>query len=146
MLRAAIEPMAETATIDGLRAALGPVDVLRGDQSELETSIRESFAALEAFHDELSEWQRELTRQQAELDQREAEATEAERARRDDDQRHLQDELGAMRQLLEQHTEMLISLGAEAEALAGPAETESPIEDGGSRRRQPPGPGARRAK
>jgi DNA repair exonuclease SbcCD ATPase subunit len=70
--------MVEAASIEGLRTALAPVEELRGGHSELEASVLESFAALEALHGELSEWQRELTRQQAELDQREAAVNDAE--------------------------------------------------------------------
>lgn len=69
--------MVEPPSIDALRSALAPVEALRGEQSELEAWVRESFTTLESLHDELTEWQRELTRQQAQLDQREAGAADA---------------------------------------------------------------------
>ena len=69
--------MLEPPSIDALRSALAPVEALRGEQSELESWVRESFSTLESLHHELSEWQRELTRQQAQLDQREAGVAEA---------------------------------------------------------------------
>jgi chromosome segregation protein len=61
--------MIEVPALDAVRSALAPVEELRGEQSPLETWMRESFATLESLHDELSEWQRELARQQEELDQ-----------------------------------------------------------------------------
>jgi DNA repair ATPase RecN len=69
--------MLEPPSIEALRSALAPVEALRGEQSELESWVRESFSTLESLHDELSEWQRDLTREQAQLDQREAGAAEA---------------------------------------------------------------------
>jgi chromosome segregation ATPase len=131
---------------DVLNSALAPVVELRGEHSELESSVRESFAAVEALHDELSEWQRELARQQAEFDQRiaaEADAEsqlavaqaelqmlrkqtedlaislETERERSVDERRIWADELRDMRRLLELHSEMLTSLGAESTADGG---------------------------
>lgn len=79
--------MVEAESLDALRSALVPVEALRGEQSELESWVRESFAALEALHDELSEWQRELAREQAELDQREAAVADAEAQDRAEGQR-----------------------------------------------------------
>jgi chromosome segregation ATPase len=69
--------MVEFRSIDTLRQALAPVEALRGEQSELESWVRESFATLDALHGELSDWQRDLTRQQALLDQRQAAADDA---------------------------------------------------------------------
>ena len=69
--------MVEFRSIDTLREALAPVEALRGEQSELESWVRESFATLDALHGELSDWQRDLTRQQALLDQRQAAADDA---------------------------------------------------------------------
>ena len=126
---------------DILHAALAPVEELRGEHSQLESSVRESFAALETLHDELTEWQRELTREQAEFDQRAAaeadaesqlaiaqselqtlrqraedlaRALDAERQRNVDESGIWADELRDMRRLLERHSAMLVSLGAEA--------------------------------
>jgi len=70
--------MAPFPSIEALRTALAPVEALRGEQSQLESWVFESFTALDALHDELSDWQRDLTRQQAALDQREAALTDAE--------------------------------------------------------------------
>lgn len=64
--------MVELRSIETLREALAPVAALRGEQTAFEAWIRESFAALDALHGELSDWQRDLTRQQAQLDQRQA--------------------------------------------------------------------------
>lgn len=64
--------MVEAPSIDALRSTLAPVEALRGEHSQLESSVVEAFASLESMHVELAEWQRELTRRQAELDQREA--------------------------------------------------------------------------
>lgn len=69
--------MVEFRSIDTLREALAPVEALRGEQSELESWVRESFATLDSLHGELSDWQRDLTRQQALLDQRQAAADDA---------------------------------------------------------------------
>jgi chromosome segregation ATPase len=69
--------MASPPTIDLSALALDPVEALRGEQSQLEDWMRESFAALEGMHGELAEWQRDLTRRHAELDQREAAIAEA---------------------------------------------------------------------
>jgi DNA repair exonuclease SbcCD ATPase subunit len=64
--------MVELRSIETLREALAPVAALRGEQTAFEAWVRESFAALDALHGELSDWQRDLTRQQALLDQRQA--------------------------------------------------------------------------
>ncbi len=69
--------MVEFRSIDTLREALAPVEALRGEQSELESWVRESFATLDSLHVELSDWQRDLTRQQALLDQRQAAVDDA---------------------------------------------------------------------
>lgn len=68
--------MFASPSIDALRDAIAPMEALRGEQSQLETWVRESFAALDALHADLNEWQRDLTRQQALLDQREAHLAE----------------------------------------------------------------------
>jgi chromosome segregation ATPase len=73
--------MVEAPSIEALRSALAPVEALRGEQSQLETFVGESFASLDALHGELAEWQRDLTRRQAELDQREAALADAESIR-----------------------------------------------------------------
>jgi chromosome segregation ATPase len=134
-------------SIGTLRSAHDPVEALRGEQSELESWIRESTAALEAMHDELAEWQRDLARQQAALDQREASVADAELSTASDelaaltaeleqaraDVRRLENEraeqqqsfgaeLGGIRQLLERHSRLLESLGAAVPADADPAE------------------------
>lgn len=70
--------MVEAPSIDAFRSALAPVEALRGEQSQLESWVRESFATLETLHNDLEEWQRELTRQQASLDQRQAAVADAE--------------------------------------------------------------------
>lgn len=130
---------------DILHSTLAPVDELRGEHSQLESSVRESFAALETLHDDLAEWQRELTREQAEFDQRAAAeadaesqlaaalaelqslrqragdlelALEVERQRNSDQAGAWVDELRDLRRLLERHTTMLATLGAEAPAEA----------------------------
>jgi uncharacterized coiled-coil DUF342 family protein len=113
LLRAAILAMVEASSIDSLRTALAPVEQLRGGHSELEASVLESFAALEAFHEELNEWQRELTRQQAKLDQREAAVTDAESRRSELDgpsgagDRQDADVQAELRQLEEENAEQL---------------------------------------
>jgi chromosome segregation ATPase len=141
---------------DVLHSALAPVEELRGEHSQLVSSVRESFAALETLHDDLTEWQRELTREQAEFDQRAAaeadaqsqlaaaqvelqalrqraedlsSALEAERQRNADESRAWTDELRDMRRLLERHTAMLASLGAEATAAS---DAETPVENDGA--------------
>lgn len=86
-----------------LYAALEPVEGLRGDHSQLESTVRESLAELETLHDELTQWQRDLTRQQAELDQRVAATAE---------QCRWGDELRELRLLVERQGAMLESLGA----------------------------------
>lgn len=90
-----------------LHAALEPVEELRGDHSQLESTVRESLAELEMLHDELTQWQRELTRQQAEVDQRTAAAAE---------QSRWGEELGEVRRLVERQGELLESLLARAPA------------------------------
>lgn len=72
LLRAPFPLMSATESLESLR------ETLDGEHSQLETCVRESFAAMETLHAELSEWQRDLTREQAALDQREAAVSEAE--------------------------------------------------------------------
>jgi DNA repair exonuclease SbcCD ATPase subunit len=100
--------MLHPPSLDAVHSALDPVEALRGEQSQLESWVRESTVALEALNDELTEWQRDLARRQAELDQREAALQEAER------EEHCQwtDELREVRRLLRQQGSMLVSLGA----------------------------------
>lgn len=88
-------------SLEILHAALEPVEELRGDHSQLESTMRESLAELETLHDELTQWQRDLTRQQAELDQRAAAAAE---------QGRWGEELGDLRRLIERQGELLESL------------------------------------
>jgi chromosome segregation ATPase len=76
-IRLSTTAMVEFRSIDTLRQALAPVEALRGEQSELESWVRESFATLDSLHGELSDWQRDLTRQQALIDQRQAAADDA---------------------------------------------------------------------
>jgi hypothetical protein len=64
--------MSVSTSIETLRRALAPVEALRGEHSQLESWLCESFTAMDSLHGELSDWQRDLTRQQAMLDQREA--------------------------------------------------------------------------
>jgi chromosome segregation ATPase len=73
--------MVEFSAIDSLREALAPVAALRGEHSQFERWLRESFAALEGLHGELADWQRDITRQQAQLDQQEAAVNDASAAR-----------------------------------------------------------------
>nr|MBA3485071.1 hypothetical protein [Pirellulales bacterium] len=99
--------MSLSTSIETLRSALAPVEALRGEHSQLESWLCESFTAIDALHGELSDWQRDLTRQQALLDQREAALREgietragalaAERERADDERRRWTDELREMR-------------------------------------------------
>lgn len=102
--------MVEAPALDAVRSALAPVEELRGEQSPLETWMRESFATLESLHDELSEWQRELARQQEELDQRVAAAQDGAMAPSSAVE-ELQDRLArsqdAHRQLQEENAEQL---------------------------------------
>ncbi len=57
--------------VDSLQATLEPFEELKGEQSQLETWVHDSFSALEKLHSELTEWQSELARKQTELDLRE---------------------------------------------------------------------------
>lgn len=100
-----LEAMNASPSLEILHAALGPVEELRGDHSQLESTVRESLAELETLHDELTQWQRDLTRQQAELDQRTAAAAE---------QSQLADQLRELCRLVERQGVMLESLGARA--------------------------------
>jgi chromosome segregation ATPase len=119
--------MVETPSIESLRQALAPVEALRGEQSQLETWVRESFSTMDALHGELSDWQRDLTRQQALLDQREAaladltQAHEAEAvakleqqlAQARDETRQLEDENAEQLQALEELDRQLAIVKAE---------------------------------
>jgi chromosome segregation ATPase len=119
--------MVETPSIESLRQALAPVEALRGEQSQLETWVRESFSTMDALHGELSDWQRDLTRQQALLDQREAaladltQAHEAEAvakleqqlAQARDETRQLEDENSEQLQALEELDRQLAIVKAE---------------------------------
>ncbi|HCK42494.1 MAG: hypothetical protein CMJ72_03670 [Planctomycetaceae bacterium] len=58
-------------TYESLQASLEPLKSLRGEQSQLESWVNESFHALEKLHGELTDWQSELARKQTELDLRE---------------------------------------------------------------------------
>jgi chromosome segregation ATPase len=62
--------MSATTSLQALREALA------GEHAQLESWLRESFAAMDALYGELYEWQRDLTGQQAQLDQREAALSE----------------------------------------------------------------------
>jgi DNA repair exonuclease SbcCD ATPase subunit len=101
--------MVEAPALDAVRSALAPVEELRGEQSPLETWMRESFATLESLHDELSEWQRELARQQEALDQHVASGQDG--APPSGAVEELQDRLArsqdALRQLEEENAEQL---------------------------------------
>ncbi len=62
--------MARAPILEANVPSLEPVDALRGEQTQLESWVHQSFAALERLHSELNEWQMELTRQQAEFDKK----------------------------------------------------------------------------
>ena len=121
--------MVEFRSIDTLREALAPVEALRGEQSELESWVRESFATLDSLHGELSDWQRDLTRQQALLDQRQAAADDAgdvadqlaeyERrlAEAEDERRQLESENAEQLQTLEEVERQLAVAKAELRTL-----------------------------
>jgi len=63
--------MPSLSTVESLQASLEPLESLRGEQSQLETWVNDSFQALENLHSELAEWQSDLARKQTELDLRE---------------------------------------------------------------------------
>jgi chromosome segregation ATPase len=121
--------MVEFRSIDTLREALAPVEALRGEQSELESWVRESFATLDSLHGELSDWQRDLTRQQALLDQRQAAADDAgvvaeqlaeyERrlAEAEDERRQLESENAEQLQTLEEVERQLAAAKSELRVL-----------------------------
>ncbi len=100
--------MSATTSLESLR------EVLAGEHSQLESWVSESFAAMEALHGELSDWQRELTRQQALLDQREAALADAAQASESEAIVRLREELAAARnetrQLEEENGEQLQAL------------------------------------
>ena len=58
-------------TLESLQSSLEPLEALRGEHSQLESWVNESFRALEKLHGELTDWQSELARKQTELDLRE---------------------------------------------------------------------------
>jgi chromosome segregation ATPase len=109
--------MLQPPSLDALQSALEPVDALRGEQSQLESWIRESTAALEALHDDLNAWQRDLTRQQAELDQRQAALDDAAAHAADEGRQaaalaaELAQLQGEYRQLEEENAEQAQALG-----------------------------------
>ena len=106
--------MIASPSIDALRDAMAPVEALRGEQSQLETWVRDSFTALDSLHGELTEWQRDLTRQQAELDQRDAALADADTERENAVAAKLREELAKAheetRQLEEENGEQLQAL------------------------------------
>lgn len=128
--------MSISTSIETLREALAPVEALRGEHSQLESWVRESFIAMDALHGELSDWERDLTRQQAQLDQREAalqdqtqacesEATAALEQRLSqsrDEMRHLEEENAEQLQALEQLDRQLTIAKAELRLVAKHAE------------------------
>lgn len=103
--------MSVSTSIETLREALAPVEALRGEQSQLETWVRESFSTMDALHGELADWQRDLTRQQAVLDQREAALQEGVETRESETVARLEQELtqsrDETRQLEEENSEQL---------------------------------------
>jgi chromosome segregation ATPase len=106
--------MSISTSIETLREALAPVEALRGEHSQLESWVRESFTAMDALHGELSDWQRDLTRQQAQLDQREAALQEGTQACESEAVARLEQELSQSRdetrQLEEENAEQLQAL------------------------------------
>jgi hypothetical protein len=90
--------------------------VLAGERSQLESWVRESFAAMDSLHDELAQWQRDLARQQAELDQREAALADGvpagESAAIARVEQKLTDELRELRKLIERQGSLLDRLSA----------------------------------
>lgn len=104
-------PMSATSSIESLREALAPVEALRGEHSQLESWVRESFSAMDSLHGELADWQRGLTRQQAQLDQREAALDEGAAARESASVAALEQRLSQVqddaRQLEEENVEQL---------------------------------------
>jgi chromosome segregation ATPase len=103
--------MSATTSIETLRRALAPVEALRGEHSQLESCLGESFTAIDALHGELSDWQRDLTRQQAVLDQREAALREGVEALQSETVATLEQKLtqarSATRQLEEKNADQL---------------------------------------
>jgi len=63
--------MPRVDTFESLQASLEPLESLRGEQTQLESWVNESFQSLETLHGELTEWQSELARKQTALDLRE---------------------------------------------------------------------------
>ena len=61
----ALRSMIAPRSVEALRSALTPVEALRGEQSQLESWVLESFASVDSLQSELADWQRDLTRQQA---------------------------------------------------------------------------------
>ena len=58
-------------SFESLQATLEPLEALRGEHSQLESWVNESFQALEKLHGELTVWQSDLARKQTDLDLRE---------------------------------------------------------------------------
>ena len=106
--------MSVSTSIETLREALAPVEALRGEHSQLESWVRESFTAMDALHGELSDWQRDLTRQQAQLDQREAALQEGTQAHESEAvaacEQQLSQSRDETRQLEEENAEQLQAL------------------------------------
>jgi chromosome segregation ATPase len=106
--------MSVSTSIETLREALAPVEALRGEHSQLESWVRESFTAMDALHGELSDWQRDLTRQQAQLDQREAALQEGTQTHESEAVATLEQQLSQSRdetrQLEEENAEQLQAL------------------------------------
>ncbi|HYO26573.1 MAG TPA: hypothetical protein VEQ85_16650 [Lacipirellulaceae bacterium] len=97
--------------MEALRSALDPVEALRGEHSQLETWVRESFATLDALHDELAQWQSDLNRQQAEVDKQAAASdsdAEARLAAVREDCRLLEEENAEQLQTLEELERQLL--------------------------------------
>lgn len=113
--------MSATTSLESLREALA------GEHSQLESWVRESFAAMDALHGELSDWQRDLTRQQALLDQRRAalgeRAQASEHQYADEVNAAFTSELQELRRMIERQASLL-------ERLCDAAEVGSPLSDG----------------
>ncbi len=63
--------MSTLEAIESIPTALEPLEALRGEHTQLESWVHDSFGALEKLHGDLSEWQSELARKQTDLDLRE---------------------------------------------------------------------------
>jgi chromosome segregation ATPase len=106
-------PMARAAILEAdvssQAPSFEPVESLRGEQTQLESWVHQSFAALERLHNELNEWQQELTKQQSELDQNQSDWTdsESERGKYQDQIDELQEQLEQAHQEVRQLEEEL---------------------------------------